>query len=264
MQRVANNLGKIVESIRASALAVDQASETIAGHNTDLSSRTEQTSSALQQTVSALEQLAGAIRQSADSAAQADQLAQTATQIAREGGAAVADVIHTMASIDHQSGRIGEIVSVIDSIAFQTNILALNAAVEAARAGEQGLGFAVVAQEVRTLAGRSGAAAQEIRALIAESVTQVQSGTQKVHVAGATMQRIVDSIEQVSSMVNDIARCSSQQASQLSDINQNVAEVDQSTQKNASLVEQAAHTAQGLKAQASDLVEVMNTFRTAA
>ena len=206
--------------------------------------------------------MASAIRQSAASAAQADQLAQQATQIAREGGAAVAEVINTMSSIDHQSGRIGEIIGVIDSIAFQTNILALNAAVEAARAGEQGRGFAVVAQEVRTLAGRSSAAAQEIRGLIAESITQVQTGTQKVHVAGATMQRIVDSIEQVSTMVNDIARCSSQQASQLGDINQNVAAVDRSTQQNASLVEQAAQTAQGLKTQASGLVEVMNTFRT--
>ena len=259
---VSTSLSNIVEEIRNSAQLVDHASEEIAASNADLSSRTEHAASSLQQTAASLEQLTATIKHNSENAGQASQLAQAATAVAQEGGNAVTEVIRTMNTIDTQSGRIGEIISVIDGIAFQTNILALNAAVEAARAGEQGRGFAVVAQEVRTLASRSGAAAKEIRELIGESIAQVQTGTQKVNIAGEKMQRIVESITKVSSMIEEIARASSEQSSGILQINEAISSMDRNTQHNAALVEEAAATAESLKQQARNLVQAMQRFRT--
>ncbi len=262
MSEVASQLSRIVTDIRSAANEVDTASGEIASGNADLSRRTENTASALEKAATSLDQLTTTLRASAGSAEQANALARQASLVADEGGRAVSDVVETMQRIDTQAKKISEIIGVIDGIAFQTNILALNAAVEAARAGEQGRGFAVVAQEVRTLAQRSGDAAKEIRTLIKASVEQAGLGAQKVQAAGQTMQRIVTSIRSVSAMVDEISRATAEQASGISEVNRRVSEMDQHTQQNAAMVEQAAGAAESLKLQARRLAESIGTLRT--
>ncbi len=263
LAEVSRNLTGIVGDIRRTADEIDTASGEIASGNADLSSRTEGTASALQQAAASIEQLAATIRQSADNAREANVLARDASSVAREGGAMVADVVSTMQAINGQAKKIGEIIAVIDGIAFQTNILALNAAVEAARAGEHGRGFNVVAAEVRTLAQRSSEAAREIRTLISSSVEQIESGAGKVQSAGQTMERIVGAIERVARTVDDISRAAAEQASGIAQVNQSVAEMDRSTQQNAAMVEQASAATESLRAQATRLVQMLTRFRTA-
>ena len=260
---VSNSLSEIVIGIRETAEQVNQASGEIASGNADLSSRTENTASALQQTAAAIEELSATIRNSADNARSADQLARDASAVAREGGAVVADVIATMDAINVQAKKIGEIIGVIDGIAFQTNILALNAAVEAARAGEQGRGFSVVASEVRTLAQRSADAAKEIRSLIGSSVERIESGVGKVQAAGKTMDRIVTAISNVSTTVEEISSAAAQQAGGITQLSQAVSEMDRSTQQNAALVEQASAATEALRNEANSLVQMLTRFRTA-
>jgi methyl-accepting chemotaxis protein len=260
---VQSRLSDVVSGIRVSAEQVSQASSEIAQGNADLSARTEQTAAALQQTAASIQELALAIRNGADNARSADALAQEASQVAREGGSAVGDVISTMNEISAHAKKIGEIIGVIDSIAFQTNILALNAAVEAARAGEQGRGFSVVASEVRTLAARSAEAAREIRGLIGASVQSIGTGVGKVQQAGLTMTRIVGAIEKVSATVGEISSSADLQAQGVEQVSSAVSEMDRSTQQNAALVEQASAATESLRAQAQTLVTMLAHFRTA-
>ncbi len=260
---VQSRLSEMVSGIRDSADQVSRASAEIAQGNADLSSRTENTAAALQQTAASIEELASTIRHGADNARSADTLARSASDVAREGGAVVGDVIATMDQINAQAKKIGEIIGVIDGIAFQTNILALNAAVEAARAGEQGRGFSVVASEVRTLAQRSAEAAREIRSLIGASVDSIETGVGKVQQAGHTMQRIVGAIERVSVTVGEISSAAGQQAQGIEQVSQAVSEMDRSTQQNAALVEQATAATESLRAQAQALAGMLARFRTA-
>ena len=263
LDQVSLQLNRTIGDIRGAAEQIDNASTEIAQGNLDLSTRTEETAAALQQTVATMGQLATAIRENAATAQEATRVAQEASAFARDGGAAVDDVVHTMSGISAQAKRISEIIGVIDSIAFQTNILALNAAVEAARAGEQGRGFAVVAQEVRALAGRSATAAKEIRTLIATSVEQIGSGSNKVQLAGATMEKILASVERVSTMVTDMSTANAEQASGFEQVNQAVGNMDQATQQNAALVEEAAAAAESLKQQSRGLMHAIEVFKTA-
>jgi methyl-accepting chemotaxis protein len=263
LAQVSTNLNGIVTDIRSTADQINGASGEIATGNADLSARTESSASALQEAAAAVEQLAATIRNSADNARDANAMARDASTVARQGGTMVADVVSTMEAINAQAKKIGEIIAVIDGIAFQTNILALNAAVEAARAGEQGRGFSVVAAEVRSLAQRSASAASEIRTLISSSVEQIDNGTNKVHAAGQTMTRIVDAIEKVSATVDDISRASSEQADGIAQVNQTVTEMDRSTQQNAAMVEQATAATESLRQQAAHLVQSLERFRTA-
>ncbi|HKX44493.1 MAG TPA: methyl-accepting chemotaxis protein [Burkholderiaceae bacterium] len=263
LDQVQLQLNRTISDIRGAADQIDTASTEIAQGNFDLSTRTEQTASALQQTAATMGQLATAIRQNAATAQEATRVANDAWAFAREGGTAVDDVVNTMNGINAQAKRISEIIGVIDGIAFQTNILALNAAVEAARAGEQGRGFAVVAQEVRALAGRSGTAAKEIRTLIGTSVEQIGTGSHKVQHAGETMQKIVASIERVSAMVTEMSTANAEQASGFEQVNQAVGHMDQATQQNAALVEEAAAAAESLKAQSKGLMRAIEVFKTA-
>ncbi len=263
LDQVSTQLSQTIVGIRSAADQIDTASREIAQGNMDLSSRTEQTASALQQTAATMEHLSSTVRETAATAQQAKQVADGALEQAREGGEAVGDVVQTMAAIDTQAKRISEIIGVIDGIAFQTNILALNAAVEAARAGEQGRGFAVVASEVRALAGRSGTAAKEIRGLIGTSVEQIGDGTGKVRRAGETMQRIVGSIEKVSTLVNEMSTANAQQATGFEEVNTAVRDMDRSTQQNAALVEQAAAAAESLRQQSAGLLRSIEYFKTA-
>ena len=263
LAEVSRNLSAIVADIRSTADQIDSASGEIATGNADLSARTESSASALQQAAASVEQLAQTIRQSADNAREANAMAREASTVAREGGTMVADVVATMEAINTQAKKIGEIIATIDGIAFQTNILALNAAVEAARAGEHGRGFAVVASEVRSLAQRSGDAAREIRSLISSSVEQIDAGAGKVQAAGRTMGRIVGAIEKVAATVDDISRAAAEQASGIAQVNQSVAEMDRSTQQNASMVEQASAATESLRQQAAHLVQSLERFRTA-
>ena len=255
------SLRRMVSQVRESAETISTASVEIASGNHDLSNRTEQTASNLQQTASSMRQVTGTVKQSADSARQADQLASSAAEVAARGGQVVSEVVSTMEEINTSSKRISDIIGVIDSIAFQTNILALNAAVEAARAGEQGRGFAVVAGEVRNLAQRSAEAAREIKALIEASVGKVESGSKLVADAGRTMQEIVSSVQRVTDIIGEISSAAAEQSEGLGSVNTAVAQLDQMTQQNAALVEQSTAAAESLKEQATQLSRAVGNFR---
>ncbi|MDB5777024.1 MAG: chemotaxis protein [Herbaspirillum sp.] len=255
------SLLKIVGEVRLGTETIATASAQIASGNLDLSSRTEQQAGSLEETASALEQLTATVKQNADNAQQANQLAVSASSVASQGGAVVGQVVDIMALIESSSKKIVDIISVIDSIAFQTNILALNAAVEAARAGEQGRGFAVVAAEVRSLAQRSAAAAKEIKSLIDDSVGNVNTGTRLVQQAGATMNEIVVSVKHVTDIVGEISVASQEQSTGIGQVNQAVTQMDEVTQQNAALVEQAAAAAGALQEQAAKLAQVVSVFR---
>jgi methyl-accepting chemotaxis protein len=255
------HLQGIVGDVRRSTDSISTASVEIATGTYDLSQRTEQTASSLQQTASAMETLNSTVRQSADAARQAHQMANGTAEVAARGGLVVTQVVATMQDISASSRKIADIIGVIDGIAFQTNILALNAAVEAARAGEQGRGFAVVASEVRNLAGRSAAAAREIKSLIGSSVEKVESGTQLVGAAGATMQEIVSSVQRVKDIIGEISAASVEQSDGIGKMNGSISQLDQMTQQNAALVEQSAAAAESLQDQASRLAEVMGRFK---
>ncbi len=256
-----NKIAAVLLRIRTASESVRLASQEIAMGNQDLSSRTEQQASSLEETAAAMEQLTATVQQNAENARQANQLASSASSVASHGGSVVGQVVQTMGGIDAASRKIVDIIGVIDSIAFQTNILALNAAVEAARAGEQGRGFAVVAGEVRTLAQRSAAAAKEIKQLIDDSVNQVNTGSRLVQEAGATMQEVVDSVRRVTAIVAEISHASQEQSNGIGEINGAVSQMDQGTQQNAALVEQATAAAQSLQQQAHQLAEVVGGFK---
>ncbi len=257
----ADKIATVLLQIRAAAENVRVATTEIALGNQDLSSRTEQQASSLEETAAAMEQLTATVQQNAANAKQARELAHDASGIAAHGGEAVGQVVQTMGGIEQASRKIEAIISVIDGIAFQTNILALNAAVEAARAGEQGRGFAVVASEVRTLAGRSAEAAKEIKELIEDSVAQVSSGSRQVQDAGATMAQVVESIRQVNTIVAEISNASQEQSTGIAEVGTAVTHMDQATQQNAALVEQATAAAQSLQQQAQNLAEVVAGFK---
>lgn len=260
MDRMQRQLSTVVTVIRSTADNVATASSQIAQGNQDLSQRTEQQASALQETASTMDQLNGTVRNNAENAKQAHHMAQGAADVAAQGGDVVGRVVTTMRSISDSSQKIGDIIGVIDAIAFQTNILALNAAVEAARAGEQGRGFAVVAAEVRTLARRSAEAAKEIKALISRSVAQVEQGSALVDEAGQTMTRIVGSIQHVSNIIGEIASSSIEQSGGVQQVGEAVNRMDNATQQNAALVEESAAAAEGLKTQARQLVQAVSIF----
>ena len=261
--RMQSALFHLVSSVRQNSESVATASAQIAQGNQDLSSRTEQQASALQETAATMEELGTTVRNNADNAKQANQLAQGASAVAAQGGEVVGKVVSTMQGINDSSRKIGDIIGVIDGIAFQTNILALNAAVEAARAGEQGRGFAVVASEVRSLAQRSAEAAKEIKTLIGHSVEQVDLGTALVDQAGKTMGEIVGSIQRVSDMVAEITSASAEQSSGVQQVGEAVSQMDQATQQNAALVEESAAAAESLKGQALHLVQAVAMFKLA-
>jgi methyl-accepting chemotaxis protein len=250
-----------VSAVRSGAHSIDVACSEIANGNQDLSDRTEQTAGNLQRTSSSMAALTQTVRQSADSAQQANQLAMNASSVAAQGGAVVAQVVQTMQGINESSRRISDIISVIDGIAFQTNILALNAAVEAARAGDQGRGFAVVASEVRSLAGRSAEAAKEIKSLISASVERVEQGTTLVGQAGTTMAEVVESIRRVTDIMGEISSATAEQAAGVAQVGDAVSEMDQATQQNAALVEEMAAAAASLKSQSQELVQTFAVFQ---
>ena len=261
MNGVSRGLANVVWNVRRGTETIASAATQIAAGNQDLSSRTEQQASSLEETASSMEELTSTVRQNADNALQANQLAVAASNVASKGGAVVAQVVETMHSIDKSSHRIADIISVIDGIAFQTNILALNAAVEAARAGEQGRGFAVVATEVRSLAQRSAAAAREIKGLIDDSVNEVEAGTKLVAQAGSTMQDVVTSIRRVHDIMGDITAASREQSDGIEQVNQAITQMDQVTQQNAALVEEAAAAAEALQGQSAELVKQVALFK---
>jgi methyl-accepting chemotaxis protein len=257
-----DSLLKIVKDVRGGTDAIATAAGEIAAGNQDLSARTEHQAGALEETASSMEELTGTVKQNADNARQANEMAEAASGIAAKGGKVVSQVVGTMASINASSRRIVDITSVIDGIAFQTNILALNAAVEAARAGEQGRGFAVVASEVRSLAQRSASAAKEIKSLIDDSVEQVEQGSKLVAEAGATMEEIVASVQRVTGIMAEIADASREQTDGIEQINRAITEMDHTTQQNAALVEQAAAAAQSMQDQTGRLVKAISVFKT--
>ncbi|MBN3262866.1 methyl-accepting chemotaxis protein [Pectobacterium brasiliense] len=263
MSKMNDNLHNMIDDIRVGVSQISNASSEIVAGNTDLSSRTEQQAAAVEQTAASMEQLTATVKQNADNAHHANKLAISASQTAKQGGEQVNSVVQTMTAIESSSKRIAEITSVINSIAFQTNILALNAAVEAARAGEQGRGFAVVASEVRSLAQRSSQAAKEIEGLISESVTQVSRGATLVGNAGKTMNDIVTSITQVHDIMGEIATASDEQSRGISQVSQAIVEMDSTTQQNAALVEQSSAAADSLEEQARLLKQAVSVFRLA-
>ena len=254
------SLRSIVANVRTGTDTITTASSEIAAGNLDLSSRTEQQASALEETASSMEELISTVKQNADNARQASQLAASASEIAHQGGGVVGEVVQTMGAINDSSRKIVDIISVIDGIAFQTNILALNAAVEAARAGEQGRGFAVVASEVRSLAQRSAAAAKEIKVLINDSVDKVDTGSALVAKAGQTMEDVVSSVKRVTDIVAEISAASQEQTSGIEQINHAITQMDQVTQQNAALVEEAAAAAASMQNQADSLAQLVSVF----
>ena len=256
-----DNLSQVVRTVRQGSDNVATASSEIAQGNQDLSARTESQASALEETSASMEQLGSTVKQNADNAKQANQLAQNASNVAVQGGQVVAQVVDTMKGISESSTKIADIISVIDGIAFQTNILALNAAVEAARAGEQGRGFAVVAGEVRSLAGRSAEAAKEIKNLITASVQRVEQGTALVDQAGSTMDEVVGSIRRVTDIMGEISAASTEQSAGVAQVGEAVTQMDHATQQNAALVEEMSAAATSLHGQAQDLVQAVAVFK---
>jgi methyl-accepting chemotaxis protein len=256
-----DNLNALVTQVRSGADSISTAAGEVAAGNLDLSSRTEQQAGSLEESASALEELTGTVAQNADNALKGSELASSASSVAARGGAVVGQVVTTMGEINDASKKIVDIISVIDGIAFQTNILALNAAVEAARAGEQGRGFAVVASEVRTLAQRSATAAKEIKVLIDASVAKVGNGTRLVGEAGATMQDVVASVQRVSDIMTEISEASREQRIGIEQVNGAIAEMDQVTQQNAALVEEAAAATESMQEQAQNLAQAVSVFK---
>jgi len=261
LRRMQESLTRTVTAVRQGVEEITLGSREIYMGNTDLSSRTEQQAASLQETAASMEELAGTVRQNNDNAMQADQLAKGASEVAQRGGEAVTDVVGTMDAISASSGKIAEIVSVIDGIAFQTNILALNAAVEAARAGEQGKGFAVVAGEVRSLAQRSAQAAKEVKVLIEDSMTKIQAGARQAGQAGSIMQEVVGSVHGVTTIMGEISSASREQSDGIEQVNRAVAEMDSVVQQNAALVQEAAAAAGSLQEQATRLTEAVAVFK---
>ena len=259
-----DNLVDLVGKVRLDANQIKTAAGEIASGSSDLSHRTEEQASSLEETASSMEELTSTVKQNADNARQANQLAAGASEVAVKGGAVVGQVVHTMNSINESSKKIVDIISVIDSIAFQTNILALNASVEAARAGEQGRGFAVVASEVRTLAQRSATAAKEIKELISDSVAKVENGSRLVDEAGATMDEIVTAVKRVTDIMSEISAASQEQHSGIEQVNQAVTQMDEVTQQNATLVEQTATAAESMQDQAQALARAVSVFKLSA
>jgi methyl-accepting chemotaxis protein len=261
LQAMNDSLAKIVGQVRHSSDSIATGSTQIASGNADLSQRTEEQAANLQQTVASMEQLASTVKNSADTARNASQLAAAASASATKGGEVVAQVVTTMAGISGSSKKIGDIIGVIDGIAFQTNILALNAAVEAARAGEQGRGFAVVASEVRMLAQRSAEAAKEIKSLIGQSVEQVEAGSSLVQSAGITMQDIVTQVRHVTDLIGEISVATQEQTQGIEQVTSAAGQLDQVTQQNAALVEESAAAASSLQHQAAQLAQMVSVFR---
>ena len=263
LQQMQAKLKETVVTVRRGSESIASATQQIAAGNTNLSQRTEEQASSLEETASSMEELTSIVKQNADNARQASTLAVTASEIAVQGGAVVQDVVTTMGEINESSRKITDIIAVIEGIAFQTNILALNAAVEAARAGEQGRGFAVVAGEVRTLAQRSAGAAKEIKSLIEDSATRVESGSNLVARAGKTMEEIVVAVKRVTDIMGEISAGSAEQSSGIEQINEAVTQMDDVTQQNAALVEEAAAAAQALEEQANELRRAVAVFQVA-
>jgi methyl-accepting chemotaxis protein len=249
-----------ISTVKIAAEAINTAAKEIAQGNSDLSRRTEDQAANLEKTASSMEELAATVKQNADNAKQANQLAVAASGVAVKGGTVVSEVVSTMSAINESAKKIEDIISVIDGIAFQTNILALNAAVEAARAGEQGRGFAVVAAEVRNLAQRSASAAKEIKELIADSVSKTTEGTRQVETAGSTMQEIVTSVQRVTDIISEISAASQEQSAGINQVNDAVTSMDDVTQQNTALVEEAAAAAESLMEQAEELMSTMSVF----
>jgi methyl-accepting chemotaxis protein-2 (aspartate sensor receptor) len=261
LNNISDNLSSVVGQVRRGAEQITSASSEIAQGNLDLSGRTEEQASSLEETAASMEQLSSAVTQNAENASQANQMALAASGIAAKGGEVVAQVVDTMGSITASSRKIADIISVIDGIAFQTNILALNAAVEAARAGEQGRGFAVVASEVRNLAQRSATAAKEIKELIDDSVGKVEVGSKQVEQAGTTMREVVDSVRRVTDIMAEISHASEEQRAGIGQVHEAITQMDQVTQQNAALVEEAAAAAAALQDQAHELEDVVRIFK---
>ncbi|QCP14713.1 methyl-accepting chemotaxis protein [Pseudoduganella umbonata] len=263
MRNMRDKLAAIVAEVRTGTDTIATAAAEVSAGNQDLSSRTEEQASSLEETASSMEELTSTVRQNAENAQQASAMAASASSVAAQGGTVVAQVVDTMGAIDASAKKIVDIISVIDSIAFQTNILALNAAVEAARAGEQGRGFAVVASEVRNLAHRSATAAKEIKALIDDSVEKVGVGTQLVGQAGATMNEVVGSVQRVTDIMAEISSASREQSSGIDQVNVAITQMDEVTQQNAALVEEASAASEAMQEQARRLAELVGTFRLA-
>jgi methyl-accepting chemotaxis protein len=261
VNQLADNMTEIVRRVKSASSEVHRGAEEISAGNANLSQRTEEQSSSLEETASSMEEMTSTVKQNADNAGQANQLAIAARDQAEKGGAVTAKAVRAMADINDASGKIADIIGVIDEIAFQTNLLALNAAVEAARAGEQGRGFAVVASEVRSLAGRSATAAKEIKGLIQDSVRKVQDGSTLVTQSGQTLEQIVSSVKKVSDIVAEIAAASREQSAGIEQVNRAIMQMDELTQQNAALVEEATAASQGMADQARELNEMMGRYR---
>jgi len=264
MRQMQNSLATLVQKVRDGTDTITTASGEIAAGNLDLSARTEEQASSLEETAASMEELTSTVQQNTESVRHANELATTASEVALKGGKVVEEVVGTMGAINEAAKRIADIIGVIDGIAFQTNILALNAAVEAARAGEQGRGFAVVASEVRNLAQRSAAAAKEIKALIGDSVDKVDAGSKLVNVAGDTMTEVVASVKRVTDIMAEITLAGQEQSAGIAQVNQAIAQMDQVTQQNAALVEEAAAAADSMQVQAQELLAVVSTFKLAS